>query len=207
MSTVSERDASTSKAQHGHRRLRLAMPVRDDTAVCVGLGTIVSWQRRNHPTLAASSPGCLPVEGWCGRARFYGHEPRGSERRRAYRFRYECVLVVPPTPEHIPDAFFYISGFQTSQLKIAAVTKKPFPLYCLVRSFLFLLLYLRPVGFIYFGSNIAPKRCHFLLAASAAETAMRSAIAIRRCASRTCRSSIMRPSTTMTALSSACASS
>ncbi len=69
-----------------------------------------SWPERAYPSPAASSPGCLPVVGKeC--ARFCGLEPIGSGRRRVYRSRYVCGLVVPPTPEHSPDAFLISRSF------------------------------------------------------------------------------------------------
>jgi hypothetical protein len=46
-----------------------------------------------------------------GSARFCGLEPIGSGRRRVYRSRYVCGLVVPPTPEHSPDAFLISRSF------------------------------------------------------------------------------------------------
>ena len=75
------------------------------------LWRVATLRSKHHPSAAGSVVARVSAGFWMDwRIRFRGHEPNGSERRRVYRSRYECDLVVPPTPEHSPDAFL-ISTF------------------------------------------------------------------------------------------------
>lgn len=98
-------------------RRRSLLMLAPGAGVNVGLCRTARFDRRERLARCASTR-CRQRrrQGVCrlsdGRsARFCGHEPIGSERRRVYRLRYECGLVVPPTPEHSPDAFLISSCF------------------------------------------------------------------------------------------------
>lgn len=77
-------------------RARSSARASTDGNIAVGATSIRGRQRRRQGV-------CRCWMEW--RTRFRGREPHGSERRRVYRSRYVCGLVVPPTPEHSPDAF------------------------------------------------------------------------------------------------------
>lgn len=158
--------------------------------------------RIDQPAPAASSPGCLPeCRVGVAEVRFRGPEPKGSERRRGYRLRGTDVIWWSHQLRNTyPTLFLYQRVFAFST-KIQRFFYYFSAFYFISRAFHFSVTNdpLRNLANV--SVRLDSERRHLRQG-----VVTLSAIARRRCASRTCRSSIIWPSTTMTALPSACPS-